>query len=53
MAIFNNKYGLHLMVIILFMTTILSIAHLSLFACYWSLRHYINHLEIHSLRGSD
>ncbi|WP_293749307.1 ABC transporter permease [uncultured Paraglaciecola sp.] len=33
--------------------TILSIALLSLFACYWPLRQYINHPAIHSLRVSD
>lgn len=37
----------------IFLTTILSIALLSLFACYWPLRRYINHPAIHSLRGSD
>ena len=37
----------------IFMSTILSIALLSLFACYWPLRRYINHPAIHSLRGSD
>jgi ABC-type antimicrobial peptide transport system permease subunit len=37
----------------IFMTTVLSIALLSLFACYWPLRQYINHPAIHSLRGSD
>lgn len=37
----------------MFITTILSIALLSLFACYWPLRQYINHPAIHSLRGSD
>jgi ABC-type antimicrobial peptide transport system permease subunit len=37
----------------MFMTSILSIALLSLFACYWPLRRYINHPAIHSLRGSD
>jgi hypothetical protein len=37
----------------MFMTSILSIALLSLFACYWPLRQYINHPAIHSLRGSD
>ena len=37
----------------MFLTTILSIAVLSLFACYWPLRQYINHPAIHSLRGSD
>lgn len=37
----------------MFLTTIVSIALLSLFACYWPLRQYINHPAIHSLRGSD
>lgn len=37
----------------MFMSTILSIAMLSLYACYWPLRQYINHPAIHSLRGSD
>lgn len=37
----------------MFITTVLSIALLSLFACYWPLRQYINHPAIHSLRGSD
>jgi ABC-type antimicrobial peptide transport system permease subunit len=37
----------------MFLITILSIALLSLFACYWPLRRYINHPAIHSLRGSD
>ena len=37
----------------MFMTTIFSIALLSLFACYWPLRRYINHPAINSLRGSD
>lgn len=37
----------------MFLSTILSIALLSLFACYWPLRQYINHPAIHSLRGSD
>jgi predicted permease len=37
----------------IFMSTILSIALLSLFACYWPLRRYINHPAIHSLRGSE
>jgi ABC-type antimicrobial peptide transport system permease subunit len=37
----------------IFLTTILSIALLSLFACYWPLRQYINYPAIHSLRGSD
>lgn len=37
----------------MFMATILSITLLSLFACYWPLRKYINQPAIHSLRGSD
>ncbi|MEP0355225.1 ABC transporter permease [Paraglaciecola sp.] len=37
----------------LFMITVLSIVLLSLFACYWPLRQYINRPAIHSLRGSD
>ena len=37
----------------IFLTTLLSIALLSLFACYWPLRQYINQPAIHSLRGSD
>jgi predicted permease len=37
----------------IFVSTVLSIALLSLFACYWPLRQYINHPAIHSLRGSD
>jgi predicted permease len=37
----------------IFMSTILSIALLSMFACYWPLRQFINHPAIHSLRGSD
>ncbi|WP_339721043.1 ABC transporter permease [uncultured Paraglaciecola sp.] len=37
----------------IFLFTILSIALLSLFACYWPLRQYINHPAIRSLRGSD
>lgn len=36
-----------------FLFTVLSIALLALFACYWPLRQYINHPAIHSLRGSD
>jgi predicted permease len=36
-----------------FVLTIASITLLSLFACYWPLRKYINHPAIHSLRGSD
>ncbi|MGJ8679235.1 ABC transporter permease [Paraglaciecola sp.] len=37
----------------MFLSTVLSIAILSLFACYWPLRQYINHPAILSLRGSD
>jgi predicted permease len=33
--------------------TMLAISLLSLFACYWPLRQYINQPAIHSLRGSD
>jgi predicted permease len=37
----------------IFISTVVAIALLSLFACYWPLRQYINHPAIHSLRGSD
>jgi len=37
----------------MFALTICAIGLLSLFACYWPLRQYINHPAIHSLRGSD
>jgi predicted lysophospholipase L1 biosynthesis ABC-type transport system permease subunit len=37
----------------MFVATITSIVLLSLFACYWPLRQYINRPAIHSLRGSD
>jgi predicted permease len=37
----------------MFTLTICAIGALSLFACYWPLRRYINHPAIHSLRGSD
>lgn len=37
----------------MFVSTVLSITVLSLFACYWPLRQYINHPAIRSLRGSD
>ena len=36
-----------------FVLTFSSISLLSLFACYWPLRKYINQPVIHSLRGSD
>lgn len=37
----------------MFILTITAIILLSLFACYWPLRQYINLPAIHSLRGSD
>ena len=36
-----------------FTFTVVIISLLSLFACYWPLRQYINQPAIHSLRGSD
>ncbi|GAC21260.1 ABC transporter permease [Paraglaciecola arctica] len=36
-----------------FVLTVASIALLSLFACYWPLRKYINQPVVHSLRGSE
>jgi predicted permease len=36
-----------------FLITVIAITLLSLFACYWPLRKYINQPAIHSLRGSD
>jgi ABC-type antimicrobial peptide transport system permease subunit len=39
--------------VLAFVLTVLSISLLSLFACYWPLRKYINQAVIHSLRGSD
>jgi ABC-type antimicrobial peptide transport system permease subunit len=36
-----------------FAITVVAITLLSLFACYWPLRQYINRPAIHSLRGSD
>lgn len=38
---------------VIFVITIVSIFGLSLFACYWPLRHFINKPAIHSLRGSE
>jgi len=38
---------------LMFGSTIIAIALLSLFACYWPLRKYINQPAIYSLRGSD
>jgi predicted permease len=37
----------------IFIATVLAITMLSLFACYWPLRQYVNNPAIHSLRGSD
>jgi predicted permease len=37
----------------IFALTVTAIALLSLFACYWPLRQYINQPAIHSLRGND
>jgi predicted permease len=37
----------------MFTLTICAIGSLSMFACYWPLRKYINRPAIHSLRGSD
>jgi hypothetical protein len=37
----------------MFALTIFAIGSLSMFACYWPLRKYINRPAIHSLRGSD
>lgn len=37
----------------MFALTVFAIGLLSLFACYWPLRQYINQTAIHSLRGSD
>lgn len=38
---------------IMFVVTLIAIGSLSLFACYWPLRTYINQPAVHSLRGSD
>lgn len=38
---------------VMFLLTLMAIAGLSLFACYWPLRTYINQPAVHSLRGSD
>ncbi len=37
----------------MFLLTLVAIGGLSLFACYWPLRQYINQPAVHSLRGSD
>jgi predicted permease len=39
--------------LVMFALTVCAIGLLSLFACYWPLRKYINHPAVHSLRGSD
>lgn len=39
--------------LVVFALTIVVISLLSLFACYWPLRQFINQPAIHSLRGSD
>jgi ABC-type antimicrobial peptide transport system permease subunit len=43
--------GLDLLAVFIFTVAIISL--LSLFACYWPLRQFINQPAIHSLRGSD
>ena len=44
---------LNIDLIFMFLLTLMAIAGLSLFACYWPLRTYINQPAVHSLRGSD
>lgn len=44
---------LSLSLVLMFVVTLVAIAGLSLFACYWPLRTYINQPAVHSLRGSD
>ena len=44
---------INLMLLTLFIITISLISLISLFACYWPLRPFINRPAIHSLRGSD
>jgi predicted permease len=39
--------------VLVFVFTVVPVVVLSLFACYWPLRKYINQPAIHSLRGSD
>ena len=39
--------------VVMFFVTLVAIGGLSLFACYWPLRTYINQPAVHSLRGSD
>jgi ABC-type antimicrobial peptide transport system permease subunit len=47
-----NDY-LHTNIVLAFVLTVTSITLLSLFACYWPLRRYINLPVVHVLRGSD
>ena len=47
-----NDY-LHTNIVLTFVLTVTSITFLSLFACYWPLRRYINQPVVHVLRGSD
>ena len=44
---------INLMLLTVFIITISLISLISLFACYWPLRPFINRPAIHSLRGSD
>lgn len=44
---------LNMGLVFMFIVTLTAIASLSLFACYWPLRVYINQPAVHSLRGSD
>lgn len=46
-----GNFNSHLISVFVFTT--FSITALSLFACYWPLRKYINQPVVHSLRGSD
>ena len=52
---FNDSLNTYLSgnLAVAFVLTVSSISLLSLFACYWPLRKYINQAAIHSLRGSD
>jgi ABC-type antimicrobial peptide transport system permease subunit len=52
---FNENLNVYLSgnLAIAFVLTVAPITLLSLFACYWPLRKYINQPVVHSLRGSD
>ena len=52
---FNDNLNAYLSnnLVFVFFLTLVPVALLSLFACYWPLRKYINQPAIHSLRGSD